>query len=70
MSLTQTLFPESRTAVLAALTDDGVEGLRLPDVARRTDLNSKTAMREPHSLRNVGVLLRVASLLPERSPPL
>ncbi len=56
-SLTQALFPASRTAVLAALTDAGDEGLHLREVARRTNLNSKTVMRELHSLRDAGILV-------------
>jgi DNA-binding transcriptional ArsR family regulator len=56
-TLTQALFPESRTAVLAALTAAGDEGLHLREVARRTELNSKTVMRELHSLRGAGILV-------------
>jgi len=57
MSLAQALFPESRTAVLASLADAGDEGIHLREVARRTDLNSKTVMRELHSLRDAGILV-------------
>lgn len=51
------LFPRSRIAVLAVLTEAGAEGLHLREVARRAELNSKTAMRELHSLRDAGILL-------------
>jgi predicted nucleotidyltransferase len=54
--LTAALFPEGRTAVLAALTVAGDEGLHLREVARRTELNSKTVMRELHALRDAGIL--------------
>jgi len=56
-SLTEALFPESRTAVLASLADAGDEGIHLREVARRTDLNSKTVMRELHALRDAGILV-------------
>lgn len=56
-TLTQALFPKSRAAVLAALTAAGDEGLHLREVARRTELNSKTVMRELHSLRDAGILV-------------
>ena len=51
------LFPRSRVGILAALTDAGEEGLHLREIARRADLNSKTVMRELHSLRDAGILL-------------
>ncbi len=55
-SLVAALFPESRTAILAALIAAGDEGLHLREVARRTELNSKTVMRELHALRGAGIL--------------
>jgi predicted nucleotidyltransferase len=55
-SLTEALFPRSRSAVLSALTAAGDEGLHLREVARRTELNSKTVMRELHALRDAGIL--------------
>jgi predicted nucleotidyltransferase len=56
-SLTEALFPRSRSAVLSALTSAGDEGLHLREVARRTELNSKTVMRELHALRDAGILV-------------
>jgi predicted nucleotidyltransferase len=56
-SLTEALFPRSRSAVLSALTAAGDEGLHLREVARRTELNSKTVMRELHTLRDAGILV-------------
>jgi predicted nucleotidyltransferase len=56
-NLAEALFPESRTAVLASLADAGDEGIHLREVARRTDLNSKTVMRELHALRDAGILV-------------
>jgi predicted nucleotidyltransferase len=56
-SLTEALFPRSRSAVLSALTTAGDEGLHLREVARRTELNSKTVMRELHALRDAGILV-------------
>jgi predicted nucleotidyltransferase len=55
--LIEALFPQSRSAILAALAAAGDEGLHLREIARRANLNSKTAMRELHSLRNVGILV-------------
>lgn len=55
--LAQALFPESRAAILAAVDTAGDEGLHLREVARRTNLNSKTVMRELHALRDAGVLV-------------
>lgn len=54
--LAHALFPEGRTAVLAALAAAGDEGLHLREVARRTGLNSKTVMRELHGLRDASIL--------------
>jgi len=56
-SLTDALFPRSRSAVLSALAAAGDEGLHLREVARRTELNSKTVMRELHALRDAGILV-------------
>jgi len=55
--LIEALFPRSRSAILAVLTAAGDEGLHLREIARRANLNSKTAMRELHSLRNAGILV-------------
>jgi predicted nucleotidyltransferase len=55
-SLAEALFPKSRSAVLSALAAAGDEGLHLREVARRTELNSKTVMRELHALRDAGIL--------------
>jgi len=52
----EVLFPRGRTAVLGALDNAGDEGLHLREIARRTDLNSKTVMRELHALRDAGIL--------------
>lgn len=54
--LAEALFPGSRAAILAVLDSAGDEGLHLREVTRRTSLNSKTVMRELHSLRGAGVL--------------
>lgn len=51
------LFPRSRSAILATLATAGDEGLHLRGIARETKLNSKTVMRELHSLRDVGILV-------------
>ena len=56
-SLTEALFPRSRSAILSVLTAAGDEGLHLREVARRTELNSKTVMRELHALRDAGILV-------------
>ncbi|MEW5826721.1 MAG: nucleotidyltransferase domain-containing protein [Candidatus Bipolaricaulota bacterium] len=56
-SLARALFPQSRIAILAALVAAGDDGLHLREVARRADLNSKTAMRELHALRDAGILV-------------
>jgi len=55
--LIEALFPRTRIAVLSALEDGENEGLHLREIARRTGLNSKTVMRELHSLRSAGVLV-------------
>lgn len=55
-SLSEALFPRSRSAILSALMTAGDEGLHLREVARRTELNSKTVMRELHALRGAGIL--------------
>lgn len=54
--LIDAILPQGRTAVLAVLADVGDEGLHLREIARRTDLNSKTVMRELHTLRDAGIL--------------
>jgi predicted nucleotidyltransferase len=56
-SLTEALFPRSRSAILSVLTSAGDEGLHLREVARRAELNSKTVMRELHALRDAGILV-------------
>ena len=55
--LIEALFPKSRIAILAALTDDGDEGLHLREIARRGGLSPKSVMRELHSLRDAGILI-------------
>jgi len=55
--LIEALFPQGRSAVLSALADAGGEGLHLREIARRANLNSKTVMRELHSLRDAGILV-------------
>ncbi len=55
--LVEALFPQSRSAILAVLAAAGDEGLHLREVARRAKLNSKTTMRELHSLRDAGILI-------------
>ncbi len=56
LSLARALFPQGRIAILAALVAAGDDGLHLREVARRANLNSKTAMRELHALRDAGIL--------------
>lgn len=51
------LFPHSRSAILSALAAVGDNGLHLRAIARKTHLNSKTVMRELHSLREAGILV-------------
>jgi len=55
--LIDALLSRSRSAILAVLLAAGEEGLHLREIARRAGLNSKTAMRELHSLRDAGVLV-------------
>ena len=55
-TLAESLFPKARLAVLAELTGAGSTGLHLREIARRASLNSKTVMRELHSLRDAGIL--------------
>jgi len=55
--LIEALFPRSRSAILAALTDAGEEGLHLREIARRGGLSPKSVMRELHSLRDAGILV-------------
>jgi len=55
-TLAETLFSKARLAVLAELTGAGSTGLHLREIARRASLNSKTVMRELHSLRDAGIL--------------
>jgi predicted nucleotidyltransferase len=55
--LIDALFPQSRSAILSALAAAGEEGLHLREIARRAKVNSKTAMRELHSLRDAGILI-------------
>ena len=55
--LIEALLPQTRNAVLSALDDAGDEGLHLREIGRRANLNSKTVMRELHSLRDAGILL-------------
>ena len=55
--LIEALFPQGRSAVLSALANAGNEGLHLREIARRANLNSKTVMRELHSLRDAGILV-------------
>ena len=55
-TLLGTLFPRARIAVLSELSKAADTGLHLREIARRSDLNSKTVLREVHALRNVGVL--------------
>lgn len=55
--LIEALFPQGRSAVMSVLADAGDEGLHLREIARRANLNSKTVMRELHSLRDAGILV-------------
>ena len=55
--LIDALFPTSRGSILAVLATAGDEGLHLREIARRANVNSKTAMRELHSLRDAGILV-------------
>jgi len=55
--LIEALFPQSRIAILSALTDVGAEGLHLREIARRGGLNPKSVMRELHSLREAEILI-------------
>ena len=55
--LIDALFPHSRSAILSTLAAAGDEGLHLRGIAREANLNSKTVMRELHSLRDAGILV-------------
>ena len=55
-TLVGTLFSRARIAVLSELSKAADTGLHLREIARRSDLNSKTVLREVHALRNAGVL--------------
>jgi len=55
--LIDALFPYSRSAILSTLAAAGDEGLHLRGIAREANLNSKTVMRELHSLRDAGILV-------------
>ena len=55
--LIDALFPRSRSAILSTLAAAGDEGLHLRGIARVVKMNSKTVMRELHSLRDAGILI-------------
>ena len=55
--LIDALFPHSRSAILSTLAAAGDEGLHLRGIAREANLNSKTVMRELHSLRDADILV-------------
>lgn len=55
-TLIGTLFPRARIAVLSELSKAADTGLHLREIARRSDLNSKSVLREVHALRDVGLL--------------
>jgi len=55
--LIDALFPHSRSAILSTLAAAGDGGLHLRGIAREANLNSKTVMRELHSLRDAGILV-------------
>lgn len=56
MTIAKVLFPKARLAVLSELTKANESGLHLREIARRTELNSKTVLRELHALRGAGIL--------------